>query len=618
MARGEAIGPVSRRTVLGAAAAAAAGPSSAAGQARPNILWLVSEDNNPWLGCYGEPLARTPAIDRLAAEGLLYRQAYSTAPVCAPSRFALITGMRAESCAPAHQMRARARLPAFATALPRLLAQAGYYCSNNAKTDYNCDLDPAATWSAQGLSAHWKDRPDGAPFFAVFNHETTHESQLFKPTPGRVKPQDVDVPAYLPDTLGVRTDIASYHNRIAVMDAQIGARLAELEAAGLAEDTIVFHYADNGGALPRTKRYCYDEGLHCGLIVRVPPKWAHLLTARPGARIDDPVTLVDLPATVLMAAGEPIPAHFQGRPLPGLRGGVRRTWAFGGRDRMDERYDLVRTVTDGRFRYIRNYAPHRPWGQHGAYQWQMVAWQDWETEHAAGRLNPAQAQFWGAKPAEELYDLQADPDQVANLATTAAQRTRLAAMRRQLDAHMLSIRDGAFIPEGSALEDYAAQQDEGRYPLRRAMALAARCIARDPANAAGFVTGLSDDSEVIRFWSAQGLLMLARQATWAAPAMTARLKAERSPQVRVVLAEALTHMGPPDAPLAMLAELSAHEHPRVRLQAINALTYAPDASPALAAVEAAVRDKDGYVRTAARYLALVLRGEYRPDVKVFD
>lgn len=618
MVREKAVGPVSRRTVLGAAAAAAATPASAAVGARPNILWLVSEDNNPWLGCYGEPLARTPAIDRLAAEGLRYSHAYSTTPVCAPSRFALITGMAAESCAPAHQMRARARLPAFVTPLPKLLAQAGYHTSNNAKTDYNCDLDPAAIWSAQGPSAHWKNRPAGAPFFAVFNHETTHESVLFKPTPGRVKPQDVRVPAYLPDTPAVRTDIASYHNRIEAMDGQIAARLAELEAAGLAGDTIVFHYADNGGALPRTKRFCYDEGLHCGLVVRVPPKWAHLLTARPGATLDDPVTFVDLPATVLAMAGQPIPAHVQGRPLPGLRGGGRRAHAFGGRDRMDERYDLVRTLTDGRFRYIRNYAPHRPWSQHGAYPWQMAAYQAWETEHAAGRLNPTQARFWGEKPAEELYDLRADPDQVANLAAEPAHAARLATLRRALDAHMLSIRDGGFIPEGSALEDYAAQQDEQRYPLKRAMALAARGIARDPVNIPALAAGLGDNSEVIRFWSAQGLLMLGARAAPAAAVMAGRLEAETSAQVLVVLAETLLHTGPAEAPLAALARLSTHDHPRVRLQAINALTYAPDARPVLAAVEAATKDQDSYVRTAARYLALVLRGEYRPEINTFS
>src|SRR5690606_33601108 len=153
------------------------------------------------------------------------------------------------------------------------LRQHGYYCTNNAKTDYNSDLDAAGIWDASSNTAHWKDRQPGQPFFAVFNSMTTHESSLFWPTAGRAKPSDVRIPAFLPDTPEIRRDYASYYNLIEKMDGEIGARLRELDEAGLAADTIVFHYSDNGGVLPRSKRFCFDEGLRCVLMVYLPPKW---------------------------------------------------------------------------------------------------------------------------------------------------------------------------------------------------------------------------------------------------------------------------------------------------------------------------------------------------------
>jgi arylsulfatase A-like enzyme len=599
-----------------AAQAARADPSSA----RPNVLWLVSEDNNPFIGAYGDVLAHTPAIDRLAAEGLLYENVYSTAPVCAPSRFSIITGMWARSCGPAQHMRARAVLPAEFGAFPNRLREAGYYCTNNAKTDYNCDLDPKLVWDESSATAHWRNRPAGAPFFAVFNHETTHESQLFKITSGRVTPDQVRVPAYLPDTPEVRTDIASYYNLIEVMDRQISARLAELDAAGVTNDTIVFYYSDNGGALPRSKRYCYDEGLRCAMVVRVPPKWAHLAPRPPGSRIAEPVTFLDLAPTVLALADLPPPKHFQGKALLGRARGRPAAYAFGGRDRMDERYDMMRTVTDGRFRYIRNYAPHRPWAQHEAYEWQAAGYQAWERARMAGRLAPDQARFWGEKPAEELYDLKADRDQITNLIGRPQHGARAEAMGRALDAHMLTIGDAGFIPEGSPLEGYKESRVPGAYPLARAISLANRAIRREPTQAAAFAAELSDPNEVIRYWAAQGLLMLRAGAAPAKARLGACLANDASPHVRVVAAEALAHLGEAERAVDVLADLcSEHPNPRVRLQAVNALTYVGDAARrALPAIEAAAASKDQYLGNAGRYLSLVLSGRYRPESVVFD
>jgi arylsulfatase A-like enzyme len=601
-----------------AAAAAVAAPARAAGPARPNILWFISEDNNPLIGAYGDPVATTPAIDRLAAEGIRYETAYSAAPVCAPSRFALITGMYAESCGPAHHMRATGKLPEDVRGFPEHLRAAGYYCTNNAKTDYNAPIDLGATWNASSAQAHWRNRPAGAPFFAQFTTLATHESQLFATTPLTTRPEDVRVPAYLPDTPAIREDRARAYDNMTRMDAQLAARLAELEADGLAEDTIVFYFGDNGGPLPRSKRFANDSGLRVPLIVRIPEKWRHLAPGDPGSVVESPVSCVDLPATVLALAGLPVPAHMHGRPLLGRRAKPRR-YVFGQRSRMDERYDLQRTVRDARYVYIRNYMPHRPYGQSMGYMWQQRGYQEWEQRHLDGELDVVQERFWDEKDAEELYDVERDPDQVRNLAGSPRHRDDLERLRRALDEHILATNDNGFLPEGSPLEGFEQSRAPGAYPLRRVLRLAELAIQRDAHNLDELVDALDDPAEPIRYWAAQGILMLGGAGEPAVPALNARLAGDPSPQVRVVAAEALARLGHTGRSVRYLAEtLDTHADPRVRLLAINALTYVGVAAlPYLAVVERAAASTDEYVRNAGRYLRFVLTGTYTPSSPVF-
>jgi arylsulfatase A-like enzyme len=611
---------LTRRRALGtsAAAAAATGAKAATGE-RPNILWLVSEDNNPFIGAYGDTLAHTPTIDRLARDGVLYRHAYSTAPVCAPSRFALITGAHAESNAPANQMRAVSKLPKGWRTTPEFLREAGYHCTNNAKTDYNCAIEAARVWNRSGTDAHWRQRPAGAPFFAVFNYEATHESQLFKPTPGRVTPDQVRVPAYLPDAPEIRVDIASYYNLMERMDGQIAARLAELEADGLADNTIVFYYSDNGGALPRSKRYCYEEGLRCALIVRFPPRWAHLAPTNPGGVVEEPVSFIDLPPTVLALGGVARPPQMQGRPLFPNRRRRGPAYAFGMRNRMDERYDMVRSVTDGRYRYVRNYMPHRPAGQNQAYAWQAKGYQAWETSHRAGGAPAVQEAFWKPRPFEELFDLSNDRDQLTDLTAEPAHAAALRRLRRALDGHMLAINDNGFIPEGSPLEGFDASRAPGAYPLARVMALASAAGARDPGRLGLFRVGIDDPNEVIRYWAATGLAILGTSAAPALGDVRRRLTSEPSPQVRAALAEALCGAGDPEQGVAALAGLLSADTLPVKLQALNALTWVgPAASAALPAIRAAGANVGEPLRSASLYLSLSLEGRYTPTTPVFD
>ena len=582
---------------------------------RPNILWIVSEDNNPYLGCYGDRLARTPTIDSLAKDGVLYENCFSTAPVCAPSRFTLITGMYATSCAPANDMRASGKMPPDMRGFPAYLRAAGYYCTNNAKTDYNAPINMKDTWDVSGKQAHWRNRPAGRPFFAVFNHEVTHESCLFgkfQPLPDGTNPADVRLPAYCPDTPETRADRALYYDQHHRLDQQVAKLLGQLKADGLEEDTIVFYYGDNGGVLPRSKRFAYDSGLHVPLIVHFPKKWQHLAPAAAGSHVDAPVSFVDFAPTVLSLAGVKAPAYMQGRAFAGADKGEPKEYAFGHRDRMDERYDLVRTARDKRYRYIRNYRPDLPWGQHVQYMFQQAGYRAWERLFKAGKLNAVQARFWGEKPAEELYDLRDDPDEVKNLAASPEHQGTLERMRAALRKHMIDTRDNGFIPEGAAAEGWAASRDEAAYPLERVLALADLATARDAANLPKFVNGLNDANEVIRYWSALGCLMLRDKAAAADAALTKALD-DPSPQVRVAAAEALCRTGDVNRGLATLRQSLKDASPRVRLQTANALDHlGMIAKPALPELRAAAQDPDDYVKRAARYTAAVLAGEPSP------
>jgi arylsulfatase A-like enzyme len=599
------ISPLSRTLLFTLALVAIHSVVSAAD--RPNILWLVSEDNATLLGCYGDPLARTPMLDKLAREGVLFERCFAQ-PVCAPSRFTLITGTFAASSGPAQHMRAQGKMPPWLKAFPALLREAGYYTVNNAKTDYNAPIDLRQTWNQSNPNAHYRNRPDAKqPFFSVFNHEITHESCLFpeKDIPLDFEPTDparVRVPPYQPDTPEIRADWARYYDHLALMDAQIAAKLKDLDQSGLADDTIVFYYADNGGVLPRSKSFLQRSGTHVPLIVYFPPKWRRLAPAPPGSRLTQPVSFVDFAPTVLSLAGVNIPDFLPGRPFAGSRVATNQ-FVFCTRDRMDERYDMARSVMDSRWLYIRNFRPDLPYVQPFDYRFKARGYRSWASVAREGKLTPATAQFWGEKPAEELYDLANDPDNVKNLAAAPAQQATLARLRKALKAHTLEIVDNGFLPEGSAAEGYEASRRPGAFPVERVYALAVLASTRDVANVSGFIAALDDPNEAIRWWAAQGCAILREKAPSAETALRRRL-GDSSGAVQVAAAEALARMGRADLALAALeGQLTRTDNPAFALQAANVLDRLGElARPALPAMKRMLARKPnvGAVSQAAK------------------
>jgi uncharacterized sulfatase len=458
---------------LSAHVALAQSPSAAA-PARPNILWISAEDLSPDLRAYGDTYAVTPTLDRLATEGARYTNAFAVAPVCAPSRSAIITGMYPTTIGTMH-MRSKGVPPAGVKAFTEYLRAAGYYCTNRSKTDYNVEAPPShrppvTVWDDSSPRAHWRNRPDPRqPFFAVINITTTHEGQIrldnaafakataSLPQGARHDPAMAALPPYYPDTPVVRHDWARYYDLMSAMDLQVAEILQQLEADGLADRTVVFFWGDHGRGLPRGKRWVYDSGLRVPLLVRWPR------TIAPGTVVDDLVSLMDLGPTVLSLAGVEVPAHMQGRAFLGAAKAPPREYIFAHRDRMDEAYDMIRAVRDRRHKYIRNFYPGRPYAQHIAYMEEMPTMREWRRiykEHldalgpSYGRaLNAFQLLFFQPeKPREELYDIAADPHEVRNLAASAEHAAVLARMRRTLDEWQTSTRDLGLVPEDELRE----------------------------------------------------------------------------------------------------------------------------------------------------------------------
>ena len=431
---------------------------------RPNILWVSCEDISPDLGCYGDSYAVSPNIDALAAQGVRYTNAYAHAGVCAPVRSGIITGMYPTTIG-THHMRCKGVPPAYVKCFSEYLRAAGYYCTNNVKTDYQFD-PPLTAWDESSRKAHWRNRAEDQPFFAIFNFTTSHESKIRDRSKGMLQrlaslqphekhdPAKAVLPPYYPDTPAVRKDWAQYYDIITLMDKQVGDALKQIEEDGLADNTIVWFWGDHGRGLPRGKRWIYDSGIHIPLIIKVPEKLRKLAMPREpdalkaGTVNDDLVAFIDFAPTMLSLAGVKIPDHIQGRAFLGRQKAGPREYIFAARDRMDEAYDLIRAVRDKRYKYIRNYMPHLTRGQDIEYMNQMLTMQEMRRLNAAGKLRGPQMQYFReTKPLEELYDTAGDPHEVKNLADDPEYKDVLERMRKAHMKWVKETRDIGRIPE---------------------------------------------------------------------------------------------------------------------------------------------------------------------------
>jgi len=425
---------------------------------RPNILWLISEDTSPDLACYGNPLVKTPQLDKLASEGALFRNAFVTGPVCSASRSGFMTGMYQTSVG-VHNHRSHRQdgytLPDPVEVITQYFRRAGYYTCNSAgltykklgKTDWN--FTPRAN-AFQG--SDWTGRQPGQPFFAQMNFSLTHRTfQRDKRNP--IDPATVELPPYYPDHPITRRDWANYLESLQMLDTQIGVALTWLEKEGLADNTIVMYFGDHGRPHVRGKQWLYEGGIRIPMIVRWP---GHI---EPGTVVDDLVSSVDFAPTFLSLAGITPPEHLQGHPFLGPEKETRAC-VFAARDRCDETVDRIRCVRSRRYKYIRNYYPNRPYTQFNAYKkLQYPVLTLMQILHRQGRLTPEQSLFMAStRPREELYDLEHDPFEVHNVASDAEYASVLKDHSNKLDEWIKATKDQGETPE--APEVIAYWEDE--------------------------------------------------------------------------------------------------------------------------------------------------------------
>jgi uncharacterized sulfatase len=447
---------------------------------------------------------------------------------------------------------------------PQLLREAGYYCTNHVKEDYNLQKPKAAgggdgVWDESSNKAHWKNRKEGQPFFAIFNFTNTHESQIRKPGHKLVhNPAKAKIPPYHPDTPESRHDWAQYADNITEMDGLFAEKLKEMEDAGLAENTIVFFYGDHGAGMPRHKRWPYNSGLRVPFIVHFPKKWQHLAPKgyAPGAQSEELISFVDLSPTLLSIIGLPAPDYHQGRAFCGSHAKPAPEFLHGFRGRMDERQDLVRSATDGRYVYLRQYMPHLPYGQYVSYMMQMPTARVWKQMYDEGRATTEQAMFWEpTKPVEELYDLQSDPHEVKNLASDPAHAATLDKLRAAHAQHMKATRDLGFIPEAERLrvcgEKLQARSPrdafakEEAYPFDEvfAMASSASDASGNNKDASPFIAGLQHKNAAARYWAALGLHLRGAEGVQAGHDALLKALKDECPSVRIAAANALATYG---------------------------------------------------------------------------
>lgn len=526
---------------------------------QPNILWLSCEDISAHFGCYGDSHAITPNVDKLATEGIRYTNAYTTAGVCAPCRSGIITGLY-QTTLGTHHMRCTATLPKEIKPFPVYLRNSGYYCTNNSKQDYQFKT-PKNTWDVSSKKAHWRNRKNedkSKPFFSVFNFTGCHESGIASKSKyeevtknlsadQRQDPDKLELPPYFPDTPIVREDWKRNYELITATDQWAGDLIQQLKDDGLYENTIIFFWSDHGVGLPRSKRWLYNSGTHIPLVVRIPEKFRVNNQGQPGSVNDEMVSSIDLGPTVLNLAGVEIPDYIQGKVFLGENRSPERDYVYGARDRMDERYDIIRMVHDKQFLYIRNYEPLKTFYQYINTAEKGATMKEIRRLHNKGKLNPeAEFYFSKMKPVEELYDCSTDPHNIKNLSGDPKFSKVLKRMRTSHLKWVQDTKDVGLIPEPIIAErvkklgsEYAilrqANGDQYNKKLGEIAAAASGGIDELPK----LLAATKDGDSAIRYWGATGIGNLEKPARRKVISEMEKLLKDSSSAVRTAAARAL-------------------------------------------------------------------------------
>jgi uncharacterized sulfatase len=561
---------------------------------RPNFVWLLSEDNSKhYLKHFDPDGAPAPNIEKMAANGLTFDRAFSCAPVCSVARTTLATACYAPRIGTQYHRKSKvAPLPPGQKMWAAYLRQAGYYTTNNSKTDYNVEGIKDA-WDMSSKKAHWRNRKDKSqPFYHMQTHGVSHESSLhfkkgvFDKKDVKTDPKSVKLADYHPDTELFRFTHARYHDRMKDNDNYVGKFLKQLEDDGVLEDTFVFYFGDHGGVLPRGKGYAYESGLHVPLVVRIPENFKHLVDGKKGDRVNGFVEFVDFGPTVLNLAAVKGSEGFDGTAFLGK--GVTmaevnsRDEAFGHADRFDEKFELVRTLRRGKFKYMRNYEGYLPDGLQNNYRYKMLAFEEWRQLFKAGKLNAAQRQFFEPKPPELLYDLEADPHEVNNLANDPKHADTLKQLRGRLQERLKAMPDLSFHPESVMVAN--AMANPTAYGKKHAADIASLIDTIDlallPFDQAQpkLAAALKSDNAMQRYWALTACSQFGDAAKPLSSAAKASLTHD-SMIVRTRAAEFLAIIGAADPQPVIKEALQKATSPVEVNIILNTVIYLRDAAP---------------------------------------
>ena len=557
---------------------------------RPNVVWIVSEDNSHhYLKHFFESGAPTPNIEAMAAHGITFDHAFSNAPVCSVARSTLATGCLGPRIGTQfHRKHTIATLPQGLRMFSELLRDAGYYTSNNSKTDYNATPSKEA-WDESSRTASWrKRRSPNQPFFHMESHAQSHESSLhfsqevFENEETTTDPESVKLADYFPNTAKFRYTHARYHDRMAVIDEIVGSTISKLKEDGLLEDTFVFYFGDHGGVLPRGKGYIYESGLHVPLVVRVPDKWQHLIDRENGSRAPGFVSFIDFGPTVLNLAEVKVPEQMDGIPFLGK--GITavevdaRDECYGYADRFDEKYEFIRSLRKGKYQYIRYFQPFLPDGLQNNYRYRMLAFTEWRDLYKDGKLTGSQLQFFQSKPVEQLFDAEADPHEINNLASDPRYANVLKDLRTLLATQMRALPDLSFYPESklvSVMGDPVGFGQKHKAEIAQMADIHDLAFLPFSAAEARLIAALESDNVWLRYSAAMTCSEIGAEATSLAEKVIPLIH-DNSLVVRIRAAEFLGLINTID-PQPILADIvNRTSNPVEAGEALNSIVYFRD------------------------------------------
>lgn len=508
-----------KRNIILGVGAIAAFSSVEAQTERPNFVWVMIEDvSSDYLSIYNSAGAKTPNVERMAQDGIIFENAYSNAPVSSAARSTIMTGCYANRLGVGFHRRIQSvDLPSDLNIFPYYLKQSGYYTTNSKKTDYNFNLDPNA-WDDKSASKYaWRDRSKGEPFFHIFSTAGSHESCLHidpdfvntKPT--KFNPKDVKLAPIHKDTELMRYTYSTFYDRITETDTQLGELMEELKKDSLLDNTFVFYFGDNGGALPGTKGYTTELGVRVPLVVYVPEAWRDKLDIPIGGRVDGFVSFIDFAPTLLKLAGVEIPDAIDGEPFLGegikLKELNKRNEVYNYGERFDELYAFTRTLRKGNFKYVRNFQGYAPRSTRTFYRYKMPAFLEWEQLFNSGKLDAAQSLFFTVQGGEELYDLSVDPYETKNLAKSEEHSKTLKSLRSTLKNKMVSLSDIGLYPECEWLDGIKSTNSPTQFTAAHKKDIANYAdvaelgvIGYDKAKSK-IVSSLKDVDPVVRYWA---------------------------------------------------------------------------------------------------------------------